>query len=71
MFRKGGKTEKRLRKLQWKFGAPAHADNRGIRLPLRHPAITAPIRKLIDEGFSLDFSCMRKNVYFLAREDAA
>ena len=50
MFRKGGKAEKRLKRLRWWFGLPAFADNRGIRLPLRHPAITRPIQKDIFFG---------------------
>jgi FkbM family methyltransferase len=50
MFRKGGKAEKRLKRLRWRFGVPAYADNRGIRLPLRHPAITSPIQKDIFFG---------------------
>lgn len=50
MFRKGGRAEKRLKRIRWKFGTPEYADNRGIRLPLGHPAITAPIKKDIYFG---------------------
>ncbi len=50
MLRKGGKTEKRLKKLFRNFYSPADADNFGIRLPLKHPAITPPIRRDIYFG---------------------
>jgi len=50
MLRKGGRTEKRLKKLFRSFYSPAHADNFGIRLPLKHPAITPPIRRDIYFG---------------------
>jgi len=50
MFKQGGKAEKRLKRLRWRFGVPAYADNRGVRLPLRHPAITRPIQKDIFFG---------------------
>lgn len=50
MFRKGGKAEKRLKRLRWRFGVPTYADNHGIRLPLRHPAITKPIQSDIFFG---------------------
>jgi FkbM family methyltransferase len=50
MFRKGGKADQRLKRLRWHFGVPDYADNRGIQLPLRHPAITKPIQKDIFFG---------------------
>ena len=39
MLRKGGKTEKRLKKMFWRWKQPAWADNHGIWLPCSHPAI--------------------------------
>lgn len=50
MLRKGGRTEKRLKKLVRSFYSPTYADNFGIRLPLKHPAITPPIRRDIYFG---------------------
>jgi FkbM family methyltransferase len=49
-MRKGGKTEKRLKRLLWRIRQPAEAENFGVRLPLTHAAITAPIRKDIYFG---------------------
>lgn len=43
MLRKGGKTEKRLKKLIHRFHRPKWQDVAGIALPLAHPAITPPI----------------------------
>lgn len=43
MFRKGGKTEKRLKKLIHRIHRPQWQDVAGITLPLAHPAITPPI----------------------------
>lgn len=50
MLRKGGRTEKCLKKLFRNFSSPAYADNFGIRLPLKHPAITPPIHRDIYFG---------------------
>jgi FkbM family methyltransferase len=50
MLRKGGRTEKRLKKFARHFHSPAFADNFGIRLPLKHSAITAAIHRDIYFG---------------------
>lgn len=49
-IRKGGRTEKRIKRLLAHFGTPAWADNFGIRLPLRHALVTPPIRHDIYYG---------------------
>lgn len=50
MFKPGGKTEKRFKKVLWRLAKPAYSSNFGVRLPLNLPAITAPIRKDIFFG---------------------
>ncbi len=52
MIRKGGRAERRLKRIQWRvgFAIPRHADNFGVRLPLTDPAITPPIRRDIFFG---------------------
>lgn len=50
MIRPGGKTEKRIKRLLWHFPKADHASNFGVRLPLKHPAITPPIFKDIFFG---------------------
>lgn len=49
-FKPGGRADRRWRKIKWKFTSPEWATNYGVDLPLRHPAITAPIRKDIFFG---------------------
>ena len=50
MIRPGGKTEKRIRRLLWLLPKGDYASNYGVRLPIRHPAITPPIVKDIFFG---------------------
>ena len=50
MLRKGGKTEKRLKKLLHRVHRPAWQKVAGIALPLEHPLITPPIRRDIYFG---------------------
>ena len=50
MLRKGGKTEKRLKKYLWRWNQPACADNQGIWLPSKHPAIAPGIARQIYFG---------------------
>jgi len=50
MLRKGGKTEKRLKKLIHRVHRPNWQEVAGIALPLKHPLITAPIRRDIYFG---------------------
>jgi FkbM family methyltransferase len=50
MLRKGGKTEKRLKKLLHRVHRPKWQRVAGIELPLEHPLITPPIRRDIYFG---------------------
>ena len=50
MIRPGGKTERRVKRILWRLPTPQHVNNFGVRLPLKLPAITAPIRKDIFFG---------------------
>lgn len=50
MLRKGGKTEKRLKKLIHRVHRPDWQEVAGIALPLKHPLITPPIRRDIYFG---------------------
>ena len=50
MLRKGGKTEKRLKKLLHRVHRPQWAQVAGIELPLKHPLITPPIQRDIYFG---------------------
>ena len=50
MLRKGGKTEKRIRKLLRHVHRPQWQQVAGIDLPLRHPLITPPIERDIYFG---------------------
>jgi len=50
MLRKGGKTEKRLKKLLHRVHRPEWQPVAGIELPLRHALITPPIRRDIYFG---------------------
>ena len=50
MFRSGGKTEKRLKRLIQHVHRPQWQEVAGIALPLAHPAITPPIRRDIYFG---------------------
>ena len=50
MLRKGGKTEKRLKKLLHRVHRPQWAQVAGIELPLKHPLITPPIQRDIYYG---------------------
>jgi FkbM family methyltransferase len=50
MLRKGGKTEKRLKKLLHRVHRPQWAHVAGIELPLKHPLITPPIQRDIYFG---------------------
>jgi len=51
-MRPGSKTEKRIKKLMWNLpvGKKEYSNNYGVRLPLKHLAITPPIRKDIFFG---------------------
>lgn len=49
-MRPGGKTEKRIKTLLWRFPKSDHSTNFGVRLPLKHSAITPPILKDIFFG---------------------
>lgn len=50
MIRPGGKTEKRIKRILWHFPKADFATNFGVRLPIKHPAITPPILKDIFFG---------------------
>jgi FkbM family methyltransferase len=50
MIKPGGKTDKRIRRLLWHLPKGDHATNYGVRLPLKHPAVTPPILKDIFFG---------------------
>ena len=50
MLRKGGKTEKRIRKLLRRVHRPHWQQVAGIDLPLKHPLITPPIERDIYFG---------------------
>ena len=50
MLRKGGKTEKRLKRLLHRVHRPQWAQVAGIDLPLKHPLITPPIQRDIYFG---------------------
>lgn len=49
-MRTGSKLGRRLKKLLWHLPTGDYARNFGVRLPLKHPAITMPIRKDIFFG---------------------
>ncbi len=50
MIRPGGKTEKRIKRILWHFPKPSYSTNFGVKLPIKHPAITPPIVKDIFFG---------------------
>ena len=50
MFRKGGKTDKRLKKISWRWQQPAWAENQGIWLPCNQPGIAPGIARQIYFG---------------------
>ena len=50
MIRPGGKTEKRIKRILWLLPKPGYSTNFGVRLPIKHPAITPPILKDIFFG---------------------
>ena len=50
MFRKGGKTDRRLKKLTWPWKKPAWAENQGIWLPCHQPGIASSIARQIYFG---------------------
>lgn len=50
MLRKGGRTERRLKKLFHRVHRPEWQEVAGIALPLKHPLITPPIRRDIYFG---------------------
>jgi FkbM family methyltransferase len=50
MIRPGGKTEKRIKRILWLFPKANYSTNFGVRLPIKHPAITPPILKDIFFG---------------------
>ena len=50
MIRPGGKTEKRIKRILWHFPKGNYSTNFGVRLPIKHPAITPPILKDIFFG---------------------
>lgn len=64
MIRPGSKTEKRIRTVMWPFPKGDHATNFGVRLPLKHPAITPPILKDIFFGVyeSKEAELVRKRI---------
>lgn len=50
IFRKGGKTDKRLKKFAWRWQQPAWAENRGVWLPCKQPGIAPGIAREIFLG---------------------
>ncbi|MGP1675991.1 MAG: FkbM family methyltransferase [Burkholderiales bacterium] len=50
MIRPGGRTEKRIKRMLWLLPKAGYSTNFGVRLPLKHPAITPPILKDIYFG---------------------
>lgn len=50
MIRKGGRTERRMRKLMRAFSSAKFAENFGVMLPLKHPLISPGIGKEIYFG---------------------
>ena len=58
-MRKKGRTARRLKKFAWRFSQPEWADNHGVMLPVKHA--------LVSPGIALDFSLIRKNVFFFHR----
>lgn len=50
MYRQGGKTDKRLRKIAWHWQKPAWAENRGIWLPCKQAGIAPGIARQIYLG---------------------
>jgi len=50
MFRKGGKTERRLKKLAWLWRQPEWAENQGVWLPCSQPGIAPGIAREIFLG---------------------
>lgn len=50
MLRKGGKTDKRLRKIAWRWKKPEWAENQGIWLPCHQPGIASGIARQIYFG---------------------
>ena len=50
MLRKGGKTDKRLKRVFWRFQQPAWANNRGVWLPCSQPGIASGIARQIYFG---------------------
>jgi FkbM family methyltransferase len=50
MYRKGGRTERRLKKLAWRWRQPAWAENQGVWLPCRQPGIAPGIAREIYLG---------------------
>lgn len=50
MFRKGGKSDKRVKRFLWRWNKPAWALNQGIWLPCNQPGITPGIARQIYFG---------------------
>ena len=50
MLRKGGKTERRLKKITWLWRRPAWAENQGVWLPCNQPGIAPGIAREIYLG---------------------
>ncbi|MBE0622760.1 MAG: FkbM family methyltransferase [Burkholderiales bacterium] len=50
MIRPGGKTDKRIKRILWRLPKAGYTTNFGVRLPMKHPAITPPILKDIFFG---------------------
>jgi len=50
MIRPGGKTERRIKRILWHLPKADYSTNFGVRLPIKHPAITPPILKDIFFG---------------------
>lgn len=64
MIRPGGKAEKRIKRILWHFPKADYSSNFGVRLPLKHPAITPPIVKDIFFGVyeSKEAELVTKNI---------
>ncbi len=50
MIRKGGKIDRRLKKIAWRWRQPAWAQNQGVWLPCNQPGITPGIARQIYLG---------------------
>jgi FkbM family methyltransferase len=64
MIRPGGKTEKRIKRILWHLPKGKYSTNFGVKLPLKHSAITPPILKDIFYGVyeSKEAELVKKNI---------